>query len=812
MAADSPGSRALPRGRPDRLASVRRGLLHTLPGRLLVVGGIIKLATWLLRVVVGIEIPLLDAAGSIGSVGVIVGLGYFAWKLIVRAKRRLLWRVRRKLILSYVFVGVVPVLLVVAFFVLAGLLLFLNVASYLVASSFRTMTDDAQFVAQQTAAEIARGGEARLLDIVARQGAALAQHYPGASMAVVPTLPEPCGTPGAPFERRANQLTAMSKRAADLGREFKRLSDLGAPGSAMLRDWIRATAGEIVKLSDDMTTLGLAMGPEFKGAVDLARSATPFASFGRWSHLAAPRVLPGWVPCTGFAKPIAVAPPAAAGGQSAAEGIGLVVRAAGLPAVEKPRFAVIVDIPLDTEMKSRIRDETSVKIGRVDATSRGESGQPQAVPAGPQVGSLFKGLTDETRKRRVQSFALLDCVDWSNGATDKAIVWTEVNVADIYNRVSAEQAHLGRYTWGSFILIVLALLALLFVIIEVVALIMGLVLAKSITGSVHQLFTGTERVRQGDFSHKIRISTRDQMGELAESFNSMTGSIEELLRQAEEKKRLEEELRIARAIQMSLLPRGQLSIPGLSITALCVPAREVGGDYYDLLPLDDGRLGVLIADVSGKGTSAALYMAELKGLMLALCRIHTSPRRLLIEANRIIANNLDSRSFITMTYAVIDLRAGTMTYARAGHTPLIRRRSDGGTPTVAVLAPDGLVVGLQMQDGAALFERLLKEETLPLRPGDLFMFFTDGITEAMNAASDCFGEGRLGEILAEHGDLPSEELRERILREIDAFVAGAPQHDDMTMILVKVEGMGAAIGSPAAVTQRAMAGGSVSSQ
>ena len=122
---------------------------------------------------------------------------------------------------------------------------------------------------------------------------------------------------------------------------------------------------------------------------------------------------------------------------------------------------------------------------------------------------------------------------------------------------------------------------------------------------------------------------------------------------------------------MSLLPRGPLDVPGLAVTALCVPAREVGGDYYDFFQLPASRLGVLIADVSGKGTSAALYMAELKGLMLSLSQIYQSPRRLLIEVNRIISENLDTRSFITMTYAVIDLEAGTMTYARAGHTPLI---------------------------------------------------------------------------------------------------------------------------------------------
>src|SRR5438552_7462788 len=177
------------------------------------------------------------------------------------------------------------------------------------------------------------------------------------------------------------------------------------------------------------------------------------------------------------------------------------------------------------------------------------------------------------------------------------------------------------------------------------ALIAGLALAKSITGSVHALFTGTERVRQGDFTHKIDVSNDDQLGELAGSFNSMTASIEDLLRQAAEKKRLEEELRIAHEIQMSLLPQGPLVMSGLSVTALCVPAREVGGDYYDFLPLGDQRVGVLIADVSGKGTSAALYMAELTGLVLSLSEFHTSPRTLLIAANRLLTHPLDAYRF-----------------------------------------------------------------------------------------------------------------------------------------------------------------------
>jgi len=327
----------------------------------------------------------------------------------------------------------------------------------------------------------------------------------------------------------------------------------------------------------------------------------------------------------------------------------------------------------------------------------------------------------------------------------------------------------------------------MFLIIEAAALVMGLALARSITSSVHELFMGTERVRQGDFTHRINIASRDQLGELADSFNQMTGSIENLLLTKAEKKRLEEELRIARQIQMSLLPRGPLDFPGISMTALCVPAREVGGDYYDFFHVGDRQLGVLIADVSGKGTSAALYMAELKGLMLSLSQIYKSPRQLLMEVNRIISENLDTRSFITMTYGVLDLAKGVMTFARAGHTPLVYFRGDGTGGPVRVLAPSGIVVGLRIPGATEKFADLLEEERIDLHQGDVLALYTDGITEAMDGGSDLFGDARLGRLISEHGHLETADLRERILREIESFVGGADQHDDMTMILIKIE-------------------------
>ena len=202
-----------------------------------------------------------------------------------------------------------------------------------------------------------------------------------------------------------------------------------------------------------------------------------------------------------------------------------------------------------------------------------------------------------------------------------------------------------------------------------------------------------------------------------------------------------------------------------------------------------------MADVSGKGTSAALYMAELKGIVLSLSQRHTSPRELLIEADRIISRHLDSRSFITAAYIVIDLRSSTIRYARAGHCPLIYVPGPhAASREPRLLTPDGLVLGLQLDNGQR-FRRLLEEVTVPFGPGDLFLLYTDGISEAMNERGECFGDVRLAELVGAHADLPADELRERILREIAAFAGTAAQHDDMTMVVLQIEQVAGAAGA-----------------
>ena len=302
---------------------------------------------------------------------------------------------------------------------------------------------------------------------------------------------------------------------------------------------------------------------------------------------------------------------------------------------------------------------------------------------------------------------------------------------------------------------------------------------------MHELFGGTARVQEGDFTHRIQVRTRDQLGELGRivQYHDRQRAGSARSRWAR-KKRLEEELRIAHQVQMSLLPRDSVTIPGLDVTGACIPAREVGGDYYDFIRLGERRLGVLVADVSGKGTPAAFYMAELKGLVLSLSRIHESPRQMLIEVNRLVASNIESGRFITMMYAVIDTDSNTLTCARAGHAPLIHVPGDGGA--ARVVAPDGLIAGLAGFEQR--FEAIIEEETHAIQAGDLVALYTDGISEAMNTSEEQFGEQRLARLLEKRRGSSVAAVREEVLGDVSRFAGAARQHDDMTLVLLKVRG------------------------
>jgi sigma-B regulation protein RsbU (phosphoserine phosphatase) len=678
-------------------ARLRAFLLDTWPGRVFLAAIVVRLLVFVLETA-GRTSVLIDASRRLTTLVILGFAVFYGVRTLMAVQRRLLWRVRRKLVVSYILIGLVPVMLIAALFLFAGWMLMMNVSAYLLLQSLDRRMTDAAIVADSIVSEVEEeGAAASARRILARRQQNLERRYAGMSTALLTLEPD---------------------------------------GSAKMR-----------------------------------------AAAGEWDHGPAPDRIPAWV--IRERRYVEKMPylDEAVGGPAK-----LVARAVAFSTKSSPAFCLIVDVPIDQHEKDRIRDELGLRVGDVSPPAGGSDARNTAVRVeSPGTAGLW---TYASLARWVNIF---NSRDWNTGATTTVSVDFVARPLELYRRVASGQALGDQLTFAEALLYVLLIVGILFLIIETVAFIMGFSLARSITGSIHQLFAGTQRIQQGDFTHRIDVNARDQLGELAESFNSMTRSIDHLLRQQAEKRRLEEELRIARDIQTSLLPRGPLRVPGVTLAALCVPAREVGGDYYDFFPLGDERVGMLIADVAGKGTSAALYMAELKGLMLSLSQVYQSPKQLLVEVNRIISENLDARSFITMTYAVLDIKRQTMTYARAGHTPLIYLPAGQQAPAAQVLAPGGLVLGLRIDGIAAKFESLLEESTLTLGPGDVCVLFTDGITEAMNIEADLFGEKRLCRVVEQHGHLPSEELRERILREVEDWVGFADQHDDMTMILIKME-------------------------
>jgi serine phosphatase RsbU (regulator of sigma subunit) len=629
-----------------------RYLVSTWPGRVLLGA----LAVYVLALALPGVPSLLAATAEL--VLVLYGL-YAAVRLSRWLFRGLLWRIRTKLILSYLFIAVVPVVLLTAFFLLAMLIGMILVTSYMVSAHIESDAEELRTLARATLAGLPEG-------------------------------------PGG------------------LERFRERMADVRAMHPAVRHALVHH--GRVVSA---------------EGSEGVSR--------------------PAWLKAEGFAGGVEV------DGEDLLRGLW-----------SEGESMLVLDVPLQADLIEHLERRTGLKV--LPGTRARVRPSAEAAPSAEPPSPIIPGMT---------AVAFVPLTRWADGELNMEPVALRFEPRELVARLSPAPL---RTAAPEALTALLAVVGVTFLVLYSGALVVGLVLARSITRSVHALSRGTQRLRRGDFSQSIPVQSRDQLGELAESFNVMASDIQQLLSESAEKQRLEEELRIARQIQMSLLPQDTVTLRGLRISALCLPAAEVGGDYYDLLPLSDTRMGVLVADVSGKGTSAALYMAELKGLVLSLSRIHDSPARLLSEANRILSANMDSRSFITMTYAVVDTVGRTIRFARAGHNPVIHLET--ATRRTRVLAPQGMGLGM---DAGDRFDEVLEETEVPLRSGDVFVFFTDGLPEAMNERAELFGERRLRDVIERSESLGTDQMKEAILSGIRAFVGEAAPHDDMTLVVLKVE-------------------------
>jgi phosphoserine phosphatase RsbU/P len=395
----------------------------------------------------------------------------------------------------------------------------------------------------------------------------------------------------------------------------------------------------------------------------------------------------------------------------------------------------------------------------------------------------------------------LQVVDWSTGQRERAgaLARVETRPSVLYARLFAA---LGDYAKG--VEYILLSIAVVFALIELLALWIGTRLTRSITSSVAELYDATTHINRGDFSHRIRVKSNDQLATLANSFNSMTASIERLVEEQKEKQRLENELSIAQEVQAQLFPKEISQLPSLEVHGFCRPARTVSGDYYDFLTLDSNRMILAVGDISGKGISAALLMATIHSAVRAysiegipLLREpaaiavgggtvvknergshrnggEVSPAALLGLLNHQLYESTPDAKYATLFLGIYSGSSRRLTYCNGGHLPPMLISEDG---TSRLLDCGGTVVGL-------LDNIEFPEATVQLRRGDLFVAYSDGVTEPENDYGE-FGEERLAQIARENRHLPLDRITAAVTAAVDDWIGDNEQPDDITLVLAR---------------------------
>jgi len=393
----------------------------------------------------------------------------------------------------------------------------------------------------------------------------------------------------------------------------------------------------------------------------------------------------------------------------------------------------------------------------------------------------------------------LPVIEWDTGAREQhsPLVRVQTRPSLLYSRLFAA---LGDFAKG--VELILLAIAIVLAVIELLALVIGTTLTRSITGAVAQLYRATQHIDRGDFSHRIPVKSSDQLALLANSFNSMTASIEKLILEQKEKQRLENELVIAQEVQAQLFPKEISQLESLEVHGFCRPARTVSGDYYDFLKIGTDRMILAAGDVSGKGISAALLMATIHSAVRAysiegmpLLRepiavgaaagndrtvgggregAEVSPGALLALLNHQLYESTPQEKYATLFLGTYDGRSRRITYSNGGHLPPVIISQDG---SIRRLETGGTVVGL--------FDNLsFDEATEQLKPGDIFLAYSDGVTEPENDFGE-FGELRLIDLVREQRSRPLIEITEQVTAAVDDWIGDQEQPDDITLVLAR---------------------------
>jgi sigma-B regulation protein RsbU (phosphoserine phosphatase) len=410
---------------------------------------------------------------------------------------------------------------------------------------------------------------------------------------------------------------------------------------------------------------------------------------------------------------------------------------------------------------------------------------------------------------QVNFLSTVPVVDWDTGKSDNIPIKVDSRPSRLYQQLFGSS--IGGIVTSAYRIGLIAL-CILFGLIELLALVMAIRLSRTMTASVADLYDATQKIDRGELNHRIGVTRDDQLAELSRSFNKMTGSLQRLLVEQQEKERLQNELTIAQEVQANLFPQ-ITSLPTLELHGVCRPARSVSGDYYDFLVFHESSnnghpsrketgVGIAIGDISGKGISAALLMATLHSAVRAYrfaseelvfsesaidgllasrderggdCdELFQSPGRILSLLNRHLYRSTQPEKYATLFLAHYDARSAVLTYSNAGQLPPLVLGRDG---VIRRLDRGGTVVGLM--DGMRY-----EEDRFQMRSGDIVVAYSDGVTEPENDFGE-FGEERLMEVVTRYRDQPLHVISNQVMQALDAWIGAEEQPDDITLVLAR---------------------------
>jgi sigma-B regulation protein RsbU (phosphoserine phosphatase) len=652
------------------------------------------------------------------SLGIVLGLRWL--------RRKLMWRLRNRLIVTYVFIGVIPVILLLTIGVITAYLFAWQFATYVASSDLQnevtTLGALNRRMALQVGERLSKGATPD--EALLHEASGLEPGYPDREIT-------------AWYRGKAITLRSGATPVALPPENAKDARSLALDGGRILlrvADTVPAAKGHLVLISS------VPVDQQLLGKVGAQLGEVSLAMFSP-------------------------SPPAQPGDQIGSGHVQISRR------------------PQKTGSSLTIGEE------RLDLNPESVAGTPAAVKAGklPPPVNYFD--------REITGGSLLQVLDWKSGKNRTALLAVVTRPSLLYDRLFRT---VGQS--ATFILGVLVVIVVLFGVIELLALIIGVRLTRTITRSVAALYRGTQHVNRGDFGHRIEIQSEDQLAALEASFNSMTASLERLLLEQKEKQRLENELVIAQEVQAQLFPRQSAEVPALELHGICRPARTVSGDYYDFLPLETGKVALAVGDVSGKGISAALLMATIHsavrayaleaavvpamsaaaggnpgyhGKALAYANGDLSPAAVMTLLNRQLFHSTPTEKYATLFFSTYDGRSRSLSYCNAGHLAPLVLHEDGMTR----LDVGGTVVGL--------FDSVPYDETqVALSPGDIFIAYSDGITEPENDFGE-FGERRLVDLVSENRHLPLARISDLVIAAVLDWIGGAEQPDDITLVLAR---------------------------